>query len=111
MKLREKAFCALKSNTCNRSDIQYACVHWPVLRNPPQSAVVDSDPCPALRVPRVALQIKWDTNAIYFGGGLALYTMHVMSRLTAWKRSARVVLNLIFFISRPFHNQFVQIFG
>lgn len=38
--------------------------------------------------PRAALRIKWDTNAIYFGGGLALYTMHVMSRLTAWKRSA-----------------------
>ncbi|CAM9591145.1 unnamed protein product [Ectocarpus sp. 4 AP-2014] len=30
--------------------------------------------------------LHWDTNAIYFGGGLALYTMHVMSRLSAWKR-------------------------
>ncbi|CAN0524934.1 unnamed protein product, partial [Ectocarpus sp. 12 AP-2014] len=30
--------------------------------------------------------LHWDTNAIYFGGGLALYTMHVVSRLSAWKR-------------------------
>lgn len=54
---------------------------------------------PALRVPRADLRIKWDTNAIYFGGGLALYTMHVMSRLTAWKRSARVVLLLLLPVS------------
>ncbi|CAM9468371.1 unnamed protein product, partial [Sphacelaria rigidula] len=30
--------------------------------------------------------LHWDANAIYFAGGLALYTMHVMSRLSAWKR-------------------------
>lgn len=30
--------------------------------------------------------LQWAGNALYFLGGLALYTMHVMSRLESWKR-------------------------
>lgn len=29
---------------------------------------------------------KWAGNTLYFLGGLALYTMHVVSRLEGWKR-------------------------
>lgn len=34
----------------------------------------------------IPVWFQWSRNTLYFLGGLALYTMHIMSRLGSWKR-------------------------